>query len=56
MENQKRLSLDELMKDRVENGLSNYLEGGIGCTGTAPIGGNDCGDCLPCENYCHDAE
>lgn len=61
VENEKRLTLEELKEKRLELGLSDYLSGGTAnCTGAAgtncPDHGDDCPDgCLPCENWCHDA-
>ncbi|MFN7654093.1 MAG: hypothetical protein ACK5PC_12700 [Cyclobacteriaceae bacterium] len=49
-EENKRLTLDQFKKEKLDAGLGDYLTGGIYIHCTA----NECSDCLPDENYCHD--
>jgi hypothetical protein len=44
-----RLTLEEFQREKLQLNLADYLTG----ESAAPM---QCSDCLPCENYCHDAE
>lgn len=50
--NTKKKNLEELMEERLSNGLSSYFEGGVN---PRHCSANECSDCLACEDYCHDS-